>query len=214
MSSPNMYSYDCRQPDPQIWEGGSTIGLFSIISGPDYSEKTFRKYDLEITPGSSATGLLSVSGGISAEHSLKRYVGYVSTYLISNSAAKSTVYIPPINRKPISDSFDSTDLTFDNTNITFDSNEEQPDIVVTGNALTHVISNVPEEIVTIGLSIFSTEKTGHSYNESSSGSFSTENYSTINESITSSVVTSLRHNGQVSLKLKYIHFDIHSEQNL
>ena len=187
MSSPNMYSYDCRQPDPQIWEGGSTIGLFSIISGPDYSEKTFRKYDLEITPGSSATGLLSVSGGISAEHSLKRYVGYVSTYLISNSAAKSTVYIPPINRKPISDSFDSTDLTFDNTNITFDSNEEQPDIVVTGNALTHVISNVPEEIVTIGLSIFSTEKTGHSYNESSSGSFSTENYSTINESITSSV---------------------------
>ena len=184
MSTPNTYMY---QPDPEIWGGGSTTGLFTITSGPDYSEKIFRKYDLEITPGSSATGLLSVSGGISAEHSLKRYVGEVSTYLISNSAAKSTVYIPPINKKLINNSFASTNLTFDNTNITFDNSEETPDIVVTGSALTHVISNVPEETVNIGLSIFSTEKTGHSYNESSSGSFSTENYSTINESITSSV---------------------------
>jgi hypothetical protein len=162
-----MYCYDCRQPDPQIWEGGSTIGLFSIISGPDYSEKTFRKYDLEITPGSSATGLLSVSGGISVEQTLKRYVGEVATYLISNFADKSVVYVPQINKKPI--------------------NEEQPDIVITGSALTHVIYNTPEEIIiNIDLVISSIEKTGHSYNQSSLGSFSTENYSIIGESPTSS----------------------------
>jgi hypothetical protein len=193
MSTPNTYTY---QPDPEIWSGGATTGLFTVTSGPDYSEKIFRKYDSEITPGSSATGLISVSGSISAEHSLKKYVGEVSAYLISNSAAKSVIYIPPINKKLINNylgstnlTFDNTNITFDNTNITFDNNNNNKtsDIVVTGSALTHVISNVPEEIVTVGLSIFSTEKTGHSYNESSSGSFSTENYSTINESITSSV---------------------------
>ena len=184
MSTPNIYMY---QPDPEIWSGGTTTGLFTITSGPDYSEKIFRKYDSEITPGSSATGLLSVSGGISAEHSLKRYVGEVSTYLISNSAAKSVIYIPPINKKLINNYLGSTNLTFDNTNITFDNNNETSDIVITGSALTHVIYNVPEEIINIDLSIFSTEKTGYSYTESSSGSFSTENYSTINESAIPSV---------------------------
>ena len=96
MSTPNVYSYDCKQPDPEIWSGGSTTGLFTITSGSEYAEKIFYNYDLEVTPGSSAIGLITLSGVSISESSTKDYVGEVSTYLITNTGVEQTSYVPPI----------------------------------------------------------------------------------------------------------------------
>ena len=96
MSTPNVYSYDCKQPDPEIWSGGSTTGLFTITSGSEYAEKIFYNYDLEVTPGSSAIGSITLSGVSISESSTKDYVGEVSTYLITNTGVEQTSYVPPI----------------------------------------------------------------------------------------------------------------------
>lgn len=96
MSTPNTFSYDCRQPDPEIWGGGTTTSLFTITSGSEYSEKVFYNYDLEVAPGSSATGLLTITGVSVSESLIKDYIGEVSTYLISNSGVERAVYVPPI----------------------------------------------------------------------------------------------------------------------
>ena len=155
MSTPN----DGRQPDPQIWEGGSTTVLFNIISGSEYSEKTFRKYDLEITPGSSATGLLTVSGGISAEHRIKNYTGNSSTYLISNTGIESVVYTSPINDQGL--------FGFE----------------LTGTSVTKhiVVQTVTSTVNTINITKNDTldERVGYSYNKDSLSSFSLDFFGNI-----------------------------------
>lgn len=319
MTTPNVYVYDCKQPDPEIWGEGTTTALFSITSGPEYPEKIFYNYDLEVTPGSSATGFLNLSGVSVLESSTKDYVGEVSTYLISNTAVEQTAYVPqvfgpnfnifgssnysfissqigqqvsidysgfiiervtydynrdstvvflssddgfisssptqienyglltdplqehidcgsteilstttaltggfilsnsgtykhitvnslsvtttvfsshgdesltyrpPINRRLYQSEFGSIGLTFDNNELTFDSNEEVPDIKLTGSASEHVIFNTPEQTIDLVSTVSSIESRGHSYNDSSIGNFGTDDFSTITGAITSTL---------------------------
>jgi hypothetical protein len=160
MSSPMIYSYSCGQPDPEIWGGGETSVLFNITSGLEYSEKRSRKYNLEITPGSSATGLLSVSGASSEEHSTKNYTGNIQTYFLSNIGVEHVEYVPPIN-----------DVEFK----------------VTGNSVTkHIVVKTIDSTITLTGSFSLEEKVGYSYNKNSSTSFSAESFGNISSSIDSS----------------------------
>lgn len=319
MTTLNVYVYDCKQPDPEIWGEGTTTVLFSITSGSEYPEKIFYNYDLEVAPGSSATGSLNFSGVSVSESSTKDYVGEVSTYLISNTGVEQTAYVPqvfgpnfnifgssnyyvissevsqqisidysgfiiervtydynrdstvvflssddglisssptqienyglltdplqehidcgsteilstttaltggfilsnsgtykhitvdslsvtttvlsshgdesltyrpPINRRLYQSEFGSIGLTFDNNELTFDSNEEVPDIKLTGSASEHVIFNTQEQTIDLVSTVSSIESRGHSYNDSSIGNFGTDDFSTINGVITSTL---------------------------
>lgn len=153
MSTPMIYSYDRRQPDPEIWGGGETVALFNITSGLGYSEKRSRKYNLEITPGSSATGMLSVSGGSSTEYVIKKYVGDLPTYLTSNIGVEHVEYVPP-----------TSDL----------------ELKITGTSVVkHIFSKTTNYTIDLTENSFSEEKIGYSYNEDSLESFSTKSFGEI-----------------------------------
>jgi len=320
MSTPNVYSYDCKQPDPEIWGGGSTTGLFTITSGSEYAEKIFYNYDLKVTPGSSAIGSLTFSGETISSYLIKKYIGDFPTYLfsgkgiyqvfynfssseqnialignanysfisseisqeasidysgfiiekvtydynndstvifstvddgliassltqidnyglvtdplqehvdcgsteilstttalsggftLSNAATyryisvdplaittavlsthgdESLTYRPPINERLYQSYFGFIGVTFDNDQITFDSKEEVPDIKLTGSASNqYVIFNTPEQTIDVVSTISSIESRGHSYNDSSIGSFGLDDFSTLIGSPTSTL---------------------------
>jgi hypothetical protein len=152
------------QPNPEIWSGGVEGGPLIISSGSDYSEKKLYNYDLNVSPGSS-TGVISFSN-ISANYLIKNYKNslYIS---LSNSGTEGVTYVPTIN-----------------------DNVEETNITISGTAESKLVVNTfkPElPVLTSDISVFSTERVGFSYNEDSSKSFISEDFSSISNPSTSSI---------------------------
>jgi hypothetical protein len=152
------------QPNPEIWSGGVEGGPLIIVSGSDYSEKKLYNYDINASPGSS-TGLISFSN-ISGNYLIKNYKNslYIS---LSNSGAEGVTHVPTIN-----------------------DNVEETNIKISGASESGLVVNTfkPElPITTSDISVFSTEKTGFSYNESSTKSFASDDFSLISDVSTSFV---------------------------
>jgi len=156
-------SFKIGQPDPEIWSGGVEGGPLIITSGSAYSEKVSYKYDLNVSPGAS-TGLISFSNiSISTNYLIKNYQNnlYIS---LSNSGIENTIYVPPIN----------SDIEKTNINLSGASTSQL------------VVNSFKEEIPTSAeISVFSTEKIGFSYNESSTKSFISEDFESISDVTTS-----------------------------
>ena len=70
------YNADCKQPDPEIWGGGTVGGPLLIVSGQDFLSNLSKKY-IGDTP------TLRLSDGVDSRL-IKKYIGDYPTFRFSS----------------------------------------------------------------------------------------------------------------------------------